>query len=81
MELPKEGVIDGFSLAYVGLNENENAPMIVATIKLDPPDSVRLLARINRASFDSLRPGLRVKLDETGVRNGRPYWAFRPVQS
>ena len=76
IELPKIGNIVAFSKAYVGMNSDEQPPIIVAALDLD--NGLRLLTRIVGAKYEDLRLGMPVKLARAAIVDGKPYWAFEP---
>jgi uncharacterized OB-fold protein len=78
IELSKKGELVAFSLSFVGLNSKEHPPIIVGTVELEGEGHLRLLARVVDAKYEELKVGMIVKLKETGIVDGSPYWTFAP---
>jgi uncharacterized OB-fold protein len=77
VEVPKTGKIVGFSKAYIGLIDGEEAPIVVAAVHLE--GGLRILTRIIGAKYEDLRVDLPVKLAKAALVDGKPYWAFSPA--
>jgi len=79
VDLPRDGRVYAFTAVYAGapLGFEQDVPFVVAIVELDG-SPVKVVARIDDATYESLRIGDRVRLKVFELADGRVWFRFVP---
>src|SRR2546422_5551371 len=80
VDLPKDGRLFAFTAVFAGapLGMEKDVPFVVAVIELDGAP-LKLVARVDDASYEQLKIGDRVRLRVTELDDGRMWFRFVPA--